>query len=126
MGTPALRAALGALISAIAVALVLSPLKVAAALRRPHETVSQMINLRASWGGALLGVGLFVLWLPTGQGRGVYALRAVLCLMIGIGGARLVGFAMDGRPDTLQWVWLIAEVLIAIACALALSRGVGG
>ncbi|MFO0629415.1 MAG: DUF4345 family protein [Polyangiales bacterium] len=126
MGPTWIRAALGALVSAAAVALVFSPLKVAAVLRRPHETVSQMINLRASWGGALLGIGLLVLWLPIGRTGAVYALRGVLCLMVGIAAARTVGFFLDGRPDTLQWVWLLAEFAIAAGCALALARGVGG
>ena len=126
MGSLPLRAIVGALLSALGVAMVFSPLKVAEVLRRPHDTVSQAINLRASWGGAVLGVGLFVLWLPLGRSGGVYALRGVLCLMVGIAAARLVGFVLDGRPDTLQWVWLIAELVIAAGCWLALSRGVGG
>jgi hypothetical protein len=46
--------------------------------------------------------------------------------MVGIGAARLVGLALDGRPDARQWTWIIAEVLIAAACGVALARGVGG
>jgi hypothetical protein len=46
--------------------------------------------------------------------------------MVGIGAARVVGFALDGRPDTAQWVWIVAEVLFTAACGVALARGVGG
>lgn len=121
MGTP-LRTLLGALTSLAGVVLIFSPRKVAEVLHRPYETVSQQINLRASWGGALLGLGLFILWMPPLNPRATFALRLVLCLMVGIGGARLVGFALDGRPDALQWVWIVAEALIALACAVALAR----
>lgn len=117
-----LRALLGGLTSLAGAALILSPRWVAATLHRPYETVSQQINMRASWGGAVLGLGLFVLWMPPLQPRATFALRLVLCFMVGVGAARLVGFALDGRPDTMQWVWIIAEALIAVACALALAR----
>ena len=42
----------------------MTPLDTAAALGKPHETSSQLINLRASWGGPLLGLGALVAWLP--------------------------------------------------------------
>src|SRR5207244_3615433 len=54
------RALVGLVLMAVGVWLVLSPLKVAEALHRPAETSSQMINLRASWGGSLFGLGAFV------------------------------------------------------------------
>lgn len=120
-----LRLGAGALISAAGTALVFSPRAVAATLGRPYETVSQQINMRASWGGAVLGLGLFALWVAPWSPPTPTALRLVACLMVGIGAARVVGFVLDGRPDTAQWVWIVAEVLIAAACGLALARGVG-
>ena len=103
-----------------------SPRAVAATLGRPYETVSQQINMRASWGGTVLGLGLFALWSAPWRPPGAAALRLVACLMVGIGAARLVGFVLDGRPDTAQWVCMFAEVLIAAACGVSLARGVGG
>lgn len=54
----ALRLGAGALISAAGTAMVFSPRAVAATLGRPYETVSQQINMRASWGGTVLGLAL--------------------------------------------------------------------
>jgi len=121
-----LRLGVGALISAAGAVLVFSPRAVADALGRPYETVSQQINMRASWGGAVLGLGLFALWVAPWKPAGATALRLVACLMVGIGAARVVGFVLDGRPDAMQWFWIVAEVLIAAACGYALARGVGG
>lgn len=100
--------------------LVFSPLAVARVLGRPQETSSQRINLRATWGGTVLGLGALVAGLPALQPWRRAGLAALLCSMVGIGLARLVGFALDGRPDRLQWVWLVAEAVLAALAAAGL------
>ena len=41
----------------------------------------------------------------------MHAARGLLVwLMAGVGVARLVGFALDGQPDSTQWSYLVAEV----------------
>ena len=117
------RVALGLLLAACAVWLILSPLTVAEALGRPHETTTHLINLRASWGGTLLGAGAFITWIDNTRPRRRFALGMLMWIMLGIGAARLTGFILDGKPDAWQWIWLIAEGVIALACAIALKRG---
>lgn len=115
---------LGIAIAAFGAFLVANPGLTADALDRPHDTPTQWINLRASFGGTLLGIGLFVAWLPAVKPY----LRAFLGLlgwtMAGIGVARVFGFAIDGSPDTRQWIWITAEVLIASACTILIRRRV--
>jgi Domain of unknown function (DUF4345) len=107
--------------------LALSPLQVAAVLGRAHDTSPQMINLRASWGGSVLGLGAFIAWLESVRPWRRFALALLMWTMIGIGLARALGFALDGGPDTLQWVWLSAEIALATGAALALrSRAARG
>jgi hypothetical protein len=122
MPRPFWQIGLGVVLVAAGAALVFSPLAVADVLGRPHETSSQMINLRATWGGSVTGVGLFAGWLPGWRPR----LRALLgflgALMAGIGAARAVGFAVDGHPNALQWVWMVAEIAIVTGCVWALRR----
>jgi len=115
-----MRTAIGAVLAAVAVALVFSPLSVAAVLHRPAHTSSQMINLRASWGGTLLGVAAFLMWLPALRPPRRFVVGLLLWSMAGIACARAVGFVLDGHPDTLQWMWLGAEVAIVALCALSL------
>ena len=98
----------------------MTPLETAAALARPHDTSSQLINLRASWGGPLLGLGAFVAWLPAVRPWPRSALGLVGWAMVGIGAARTIGFVLDGSPDGRQWLWLTLEVVIAIGCAIGL------
>ena len=98
----------------------MTPLDTAAALGKQHETSSQLINLRASWGGPLLGLGALVAWLPAIRPWPRTVLGVLGWAMVGIAAARTVGFVLDGSPDGRQWLWLALEVGIAIGCALGL------
>lgn len=96
----------------------LTPLDTAAALGKPHETSSQLINLRASWGGPMLGLGAFVAWLPALRPWPRAVIGLLGWAMVGIGVARAIGFVLDGSPDGRQWLWLSLEIGIAAACAI--------
>lgn len=109
------------IVIAAAIAAIASPVEVGEFLGRPAATSSEMINLRASWGGALLGVGLAIGWAQR-QTRAQRVVSWLMWLMVGIGLARAVGFVLDGSPDRLQWVWLGAEIVIAVVCAWWLRR----
>lgn len=41
-------------------------------------------------------------------------------VMAGVGLARVIGFVLDGPPDTRQLIWIGAEVVIVIACVFGL------
>ena len=116
------RIALGLVLVILGACLALSPVWIAARLGTTPKTESDVINLRASYGGTLMGVGAFVAWLPARRPW----VRAVLGLlgwaMAGIGVARLLGFALDGNPDSRQLLWIVAEVLLVIGCAFAIRR----
>jgi len=114
-----LQLGLGLVLVAAGAYMIFSPLVVAEVYSRPHETSSQMINLRAS-GGTVVGIGAFIAWLPALRPWLRAGLGLLLCSMAGIGLARAIGFVLDGRPDGLQWVWMIAEVTIVVVCALVL------
>jgi hypothetical protein len=116
------RIAIGLALAAVAIYLIFSPVVVADALGKPHDTPTRMINLRASWGGTLLGIGAFVAWLPALRpyARAIAGLFG--CAMAGIGAARLVGFAIDGSPDTRQYIWITAEIALTAGCAWYVRR----
>ena len=118
----AARWILGLAIVALAAYLVVAPVTVARLLGRPYDTPTRMINLRASWGGTLAGIGAFVLWVPGFAPWWRTLVGLLMWAMAGIGAARLVGFALDGSPDARQYVWIIAEVVIATVCAVVLWR----
>lgn len=113
----------GLILCVAGICLIASPLAVAHALGRPHETSSQIINLRASWGGTIVGIGAFMMWLRAWKPTRRAMLGLVMWAMIGIGLARATGFVLDGHPDRLQWIWISAEAAIATACMVGLRRG---
>lgn len=96
----------------------MTPLDTAAALGKPHETSSQLINLRASWGGPLLGLGAFVAWLPALKPWPRTVLGLLGWAMVGIAAARTVGFLLEGSPDGRQWLWLTLEIVVGCAIGL--------
>jgi hypothetical protein len=112
----------GLALAAFGAYLSLFPLVTAEALSRPAGEPTQLINLRASFGGTLLGLGLFLAWLPATRPWKRTITGLLMWSMAGIGAARLLGFALDGSPDSRQWIWLIAEVLIVATCAVLLRR----
>jgi hypothetical protein len=115
-----LRVGIGLAMVAAGVVMAFSPIAVGDALGQPHDKPTQMINLRASWGGTVLGLGAFVAWLPALRPWQRTIIGLLMWAMVGIGAARLLGFALDGHPDTRQWIWITAEVVIVVACALRL------
>lgn len=116
------RIGIGVVLAVIAIVLIFSPLAVADALHRPHDTAPKMINLRASFGGTLLGVGAFVMWLPAIKPWKRLVLGLLACGMLGIAAGRTTGFILDGHPDTLQWIWLTLEILIGAGCIAGLFK----
>jgi hypothetical protein len=96
--------------------LALFPTVTAQALGKPADTSTQLINLRASWGGTLMGLGAFIAWLPAVKPWGRALVGLLLWVMAGVGVARLIGFVVDGHPDSRQAIWITAEVAIVIAC----------
>ena len=117
-----LRRLLGLVLAALAIACIFLPLRVAELVGAEPGTASDMINLRASYGGSLLGLGLILMALPQVRPIRPWLLHCILYLMVGIGFARLVGFVLDGNPDQRQWIWLTAEAVIVVVCLLVIRK----
>jgi hypothetical protein len=118
-----LRIALAIVVGVIAVVAIFSPAAVGESLGRVATTNPEKINLRASWGGTLLGIGVAI-GLAETAARGRLVVSTLMWIMAGIGIARAIGFVLDGGPDALQWVWLVAEIVIFAVCAWLLRRPV--
>ena len=88
----------------------------------PATKSTEVINTRASYGGTLMGLGAFVAWVPALKPWLRTVLGLLMWAMAGIGLARLVGFAVDGNPDGRQALWIVAEVVLVIGCAIGLRR----
>jgi hypothetical protein len=90
------------------------------ALGRAPKTPSDWINLRATFGGTLAGLGAFLLWWPAPKPWLRTIVGLLLWTMLLIGLARALGFALDGSPDTRQWIWISGEAIIVAVAAVVL------
>jgi uncharacterized protein YneF (UPF0154 family) len=84
------------------------------------STPSAIIDMRATYGGVALGLGLFLglcatrpLWVRPG-------LIASLLVVASIGAARVVGLVVDGHPNAFMLLLLATEVVFVGLYALAL------
>jgi hypothetical protein len=115
--------AAGVVVGAIGAYLVVRPEVVRAALGRHPATTSDWINLRATFGGTLVGLGAFLAWWPAPRPWSRTVIGLLMWAMAGIGLARAIGFALDGSPDTRQYIWIVAEAaIVVIGAALLLRR----
>jgi hypothetical protein len=116
------RRAVGLVIIVVAILCIFAPLRVGELVGASPKTASDVINLRASYGGSGLGLGLILALVASLSPLRASLVHFILYLMVGIGTARLVGFVVDGHPDTRQWIWLIAEVIIIGVCLLVMRH----
>lgn len=118
----AARVGIGVVLGLVGIALIFLPDQVATALDRPPTNPGEAINLRASWGGSVAGLGGFVAVRHSLRPWAITIAWLVVCSMAGIGVARAIGFVLDGSPDTLQWIWLVAEAVLVVVGAAYLRR----
>lgn len=83
-------------------------------------TAPGMIDMRSTYGGMALGLGLFF-GLSTRHSNtinlGIYGLCAV---MVSMGGARILGMFIDGSPNLLMYIYLAIEVVMGVLAFVAL------
>lgn len=84
-------------------------------------TSSAMIDMRATYGGMALGIGLFFGLCAYRPGSVRLGLIASLLVMVSIAGGRLFGMIADGSPNLFMWVLLASELLFTILLLFALK-----
>lgn len=98
------------------------PLRAVAPLELNANTVSALNELRATYGGMQIGIGLFLL---AGVGMAALMRPALLAQALLVGGlvvGRLVGIALDGLPSGFVQGLLALELTIAVLSVLLYRR----
>lgn len=86
------------------------------------STSSALIDMRATYGGMALGIGL-VFWFFARQRETVYAGLVGSILVLGATAmARTVGFVADGSPNAFMLLLFAAELLFMMLSFSALKR----
>lgn len=82
------------------------------------DTVSGLTDMRATYGGVALGLGLLFAWQANRPARVRDGLRALACITAPLAGARLYGIAIDGG-NGFMLAFLAAELAGLGVTALA-------
>lgn len=81
---------------------------------------SALIDLRATYGGMSIGLGILLGLLASNPAWIRAGLLGVLMIMLGMASARLYGMAVDGAPNKIMFTYLIAEFAMALVVLWAL------
>jgi len=85
------------------------------------DSNSGIIDLRATYGGMSMSVGL-VLYILVKQDNTLYiGLLAVFLLMSGMALGRLVGMVVDGNPNYVMYIYLVLELSVCVIAGLLLK-----
>ena len=79
-------------------------------------------DVRATYGGFQIGLGLFTLWAASDLARVRMALVLQALTIGAIGSCRLVGFAIDGSPNGFLISAIVSEVTLTALALFALFR----
>ena len=101
----------GALSIAIGLLYFLAPSTMATPMGLDSLSPSGGVDVRASYGGFQLGLGLFLLWSATDAGRWRSALIALVLTLASVAGTRALGMLLEG---TLSGIHVQATVLEAV------------
>ncbi len=86
------------------------------------NTLSGVIDMRATYGGLSLGVA-FLLWVLAASHATLRAgVLGVALLMAGMASGRFVGIMLDGDANSLMWSYLLLEIIATVFAAWILVR----
>ena len=75
---------------------------------------SAWIDMRATYGGLSLGVGVLLWLLAQNQETLRAGVVGVVLLMVGMASGRMVGIVVDGSPNGYMVVYLLLEIITAV------------
>lgn len=79
----------------------------------PNST-SATIDFRATYGGAQFAVGLALILVLKIKQDVTLALVIVAITLLSMAFGRLIGILLDGQPNTLMYVYLVAELVFGL------------
>jgi len=89
------------------------------------STSSGVIDIRATYGGMSVGIGIVLYLLATTHGTLRIGLISVCLLMLGMAAGRIIGMVLDGSPNMYMYIYLALELSVSsLAVLLLRSNGV--
>ncbi len=84
-------------------------------------SASGVIDMRATYGGMSVAVGIILLLLAKSEETIKVGLMSVFLLMACMAISRMVGIFVDQNPNVMMYVYLALEIIIAVLSALLLK-----
>lgn len=76
------------------------------------ESPSGMIDLRATYGGMTIALGVMLGWLGRSKATQRLGLHAVALVMLCMASGRVVGLVVDGNANNMMYAFLAAEIMV--------------
>ncbi len=86
-------------------------------------STSAAIDARSTFGGLTIAVGVVIAILGTNDNSMPTALLAIALILGAMAITRLLGIVVDGEPNIVMYVYLLAEIL-GVALALVARRSI--
>ena len=85
-------------------------------------TASGLTDMRATYGGLSIAVGVLMLVLAKNEGTHRLGLTFVALTMLGMASSRTLGFVVDGPQNSVMVAYLVAELFAASWAIILLRR----
>jgi hypothetical protein len=82
-------------------------------------TSSGLIDMRATYGGMSVAVGLAFAWLARSESTRALGLYSIALVMFCMASSRLVGIVADGDANPIMYAYLAAELVVLVLALLA-------
>jgi hypothetical protein len=89
------------------------------------DTLSGIIDVRATYGGMSIAVGVVLLLLAKQSSTLSLSLLATAVVLLAMAAGRLLGMVLDGEPNSIMYVYLGAELLVGTAAIFFRKSVVG-
>ena len=87
-------------------------------------TVSGLIDMRATYGGMAVAVGLVLGYLSLKNETLPTVILILLVYMLAMAAGRVLGLVVDGAANNKMYYYLISEIIIAIVCMFWLKLSI--
>jgi len=99
-----------------------APEQAAASIGLTLDNATARTDVRATYGGMVLGVAVFFGWAALAEGRYEAGLWSMALVYGGLALGRVMAIAQGERPEAMIWTFLVIEVAVAVASVLLLRR----
>ena len=105
----------------LGIALMLRPTEILSSVEITFKSPTAFADIRADYGGCILGVGVFLIWCAAQRHLVRAGLLCVGLVFSGYASGRLLSLVLDGTPKRIIFILIAVEVVGALVAFLLIS-----